>query len=159
MILLVTGSRALADTPAAERWARERIADAFERHNPTIVVTGDAAGPDEWAVGPALADDCDVYVWRCDGSVERRWATGAELQPMRRWTPTGPRKRWPLQRNAAMVAETTDQSEGAAVVLALHAPWATTRGTAHTVGLARRAGLAVEEHTCPAEHGPRGGER
>lgn len=31
-----------------------------------------------------------------------------------------------------------------------------TRGTAHTVGLARRAGLAVEEHTCPAEHGPRG---
>ncbi len=59
-----------------------------------------------------------------------------------------------LARNAAMVADVARR--GNARCVALLAPWSRTRGTQHTMRLAREHGIAVEVLACPAEHGPRG---
>lgn len=45
VLILVTGSRALAHHEPARRWLREQL-DALA---PSVVVTGDADGPDAWA--------------------------------------------------------------------------------------------------------------
>ena len=68
------------------------------------------------------------------------------------------RKRWPLKRNAAMVRDVAVLSTRYIVtVLALRASWSPTNGTGHTIGLARTAGLPVEERVfdrSPASNPP-----
>lgn len=79
-----------------------------------------------------------VRIYGLDGFVKH--ADGARI---RRWTES--EGFTPLDRNAAMVRDVARQARrGATVqVVAIEADWSSTKGTAHTVGLARRAGLAM----------------
>jgi hypothetical protein len=61
-----------------------------------------------------------------------------------------------LDRYRTMVEHTARRPEGVRV-LALLAPWSRTRGTQHTMRLAREHGLPVEVLACPEALGPRGG--
>lgn len=157
-ILLVTGSRALADSVAAERWAHGEITRVLDAFLPTLVAVGDAPGADRFATALAHARGVAVQRWVLTGAVVTTSAAGVEEL---RWWPKGAAKlepsRWPLARNAAMcscvglIAANGDVARA----LALTAPWAKTHGTAHTVARAREAGLVVEVRACPAELGPR----
>jgi hypothetical protein len=165
-ILLVTGARALADTAAAAIWAQDAIDEALAgmpRHG--LLVTGDAAGPDRWALdvaGEPFDNDLSRSWerWGLDGEVRGGLVYGSEL--LARWIAAYAlahveRCRVPLVRNGAMVGCVAARAGRGArvVVLGLVAPWARTRGTAHTLGLARRAGLWTDERVCPAALGPR----
>jgi len=164
-VLLVTGSRALSDTARALRWTRAAIlravADCMERTDRVRVVTGDADGADVEAEAIASGlnsgfGEVTYSLFRLDGVVIH------EDRPNERWPGeeapahgSAERKRWPLKRNAAMVARVAKSPR--VTVLALKAPWSKTDGTGHTVGLAARAGLTVVSLECPAELGPKGG--
>ena len=160
-ILLVTGARALADTAEAEAWAKEQLRDFVSRawwgKRPTLVVAGDATGPDTHAIDYARLLRIDYAQWCLDG-----WIGGSLPRP---WWPAGtarPRaRRWPLERNARMVAAVAERAAAGdtARALALTAPWARTQGTMHTVARAREAGLVVEVRACPADLGPREASR
>jgi len=160
-VLLVTGSRALTDTPQAEEWARTELAKRIGPATLDKVIAGDARGPDEWAHEAA-----PVGIWRSrwclDGTVryglgasdwtEARWLHGDAPRPSSHdaWAQRA------LARNRAMVEHTARRPEGVRV-LALLAPWSRTRGTQHTMRLAREHSLPVEVLACPEALGPRGG--
>jgi hypothetical protein len=138
-VLLVTGSRALADLREGERWARgilRSIIDAAAlRHREVMVLAGGASGPDRWAT-----QECSRWVeYLPDG--RRR----SSFEPERRWSaePVHPHR-----RNEAMVrAVVRARDAGWAVqVIALRAQWSRTDGTGHCARCARRAGLVVEVH-------------
>lgn len=165
MILLVTGSRALYDTQKARKWTMNALRPRLTGPDaPQLVVTGDALGADDAArrlVG--YGSPVGIAVWELDGEATM-WAPGYALGLTRRWTEEkepqcGDReawKRWPLKRNAAMVAWCAEQARGGADVrcVALIAPWSNTRGTQHTVRLATEHGLPVETLVCPMEYAP-----
>jgi hypothetical protein len=150
-ILLVTGSRSLAASPAAEAWARsilrERIAVVPDRG---WLFVGDANGPDRWAVEIAAACEVNRAMYKLDGMVAvdsilrggafKFWAP-AEVARARRGDRT-----WPLERNKALVESAQKAAcEGWVVsCLALVDPASRTRGTMHAVTQARKAGLPVE---------------
>lgn len=140
-IVIVTGARILADDPAAVRWAREIL--TRELASATLVVAGDARGPDAWA--HEIAVSVDRERWCVDGA-RLGSVAGAAWRKLAPWstpeTTTDPRLR-PLARNAAMVQFYTR----AARMVALYHAASTTHGTAHTVGLARAAGIDVSEWT------------
>ena len=69
MILVVTGSRALADSGSAERWAFDLL-HAAVAHADTLV-TGDARGPDAWALTCARTAGRRWAVYGLDGRVVR----------------------------------------------------------------------------------------
>jgi hypothetical protein len=160
-ILLVTGSRALCDTAEAHRWAlRYLVSVVYNAHDGAEVWSGGAPGPDTWALD--FADDMDLV---------RRvyWATGeiATHAPGsgRHSTDGGVIGRWsdsrrprPLDRNRAMVADLATYRDSHSIsVIALTAPWSHTRGTQHTIGLARnvlRDFAPVYDYDCPRELGP-----
>lgn len=156
-VLLVTGSRALADTPQAEEWARAELARRITVETVDNVVAGDARGPDEWAHEIAAKASLRHERWCLGGAVELRHHN-------LRWLPEGApipttHDAWAqraLARNRAMVEHTALSPEGVRV-LALLASWSRTRGTQHTMRLAREHGLPVEVLTCPEAHGPQGG--
>lgn len=167
-VLLVTGSRALYDTVAARDWTFAALRLRLPGEDaPTLVVTGDARGPDQAASdivprgGPV-----GIAVWELDGDVTM-WAPGMALGHVRHWTDEmepacGDReawRRWPLKRNAAMVAWCAENARDGASVrcVALLAPWSRTRGTQHTMRLAREHGLPAEVLVCPEAYAPRGG--
>lgn len=161
-LLLVSGSRALAETPAAQWWAKAKVLEALSRLSAGgTLVTGDALGPDAWARRAAIAVQVRALVFNLYGKVETddagwRWTTEsipAHGSPERR--------RWPLRRNEAMVTYVSERAfEGKRVhVLGLVAPWSKTRGTHYTVHAAAGAakvltGITVESHDCPGEFGP-----
>lgn len=155
-LLLVTGSRALADTPAAKQWARGKLSAVLDYWEPTLLVHGGCANsPDAWA--GALAS-CRAHVYYADGRLveidRNRVATllGA-------WAIDNERPH-PLLRNERMVRAVAAATDKLGVyALALTAPWAKTHGTEHTVARAREAGLVVEVRACPAELGPREASR
>ena len=159
-VLLVTGSRALSDTHAAEVWARGMLRERITREIVDSVVAGDARGPDEWAhevAPPGLW----CARWCLDGAVlcglgsnwheEARWLVRGVARPSSHdaWAQRA------LARNRAMIEHAARRSDGVRV-LALLAPWSRTRGTQHTMRLAREHGLPVEVLTCPEAYGPRG---
>lgn len=141
-ILVVTGSRWLVQSPEATRVAQALIADRVRALPPGgAVVTGDAEGPDTWAVHLAtlavMAHAPDRVVYALDGY---RYLNGRAAG---RWkAPLGlaPGTARPLARNAAMIAEVARRAaEGCRVgVLALKAAWSNTDGTGQT---ARRAAM------------------
>lgn len=159
-ILLVTGARSAGDSRLAEAWARGAIAEAFDTHRPARLVTGDARGPDEWARVEAVRRGVPFYCYAGSGEI-----TGADGRRWGRWTKDlapdsgAPRVEWAawyLHRDRVMARQVARRGrEGATVVvLALHAPWSKTQGTAFTVARAREAGLLVVELTVPAEMAP-----
>lgn len=155
-ILLVTGSRALADTPRAEQWARERLEQSIQ--SAAVIVCGDARGVDQLAFSIARAVRLETHLYCLDGLVRVIDSVGAHtwqwhLDPDRGRQWHGP-TRWPLERNRAMVESVVKRESGEKRCLALIAPWSRTHGTGHTARLAERAGIAVERVVCPVEYGP-----
>lgn len=134
-ILLVTGSRVLAAAMHEER-ARALLTAFCEAHAPTMVVVGDADGPDDWAASWAVEHAIDLRIYALDGWVH----DGGKL--LRSWSKAS---RAPgafcssLDRNAVMVREAAAQRERGAHVeaVALEASWSATHGTQHTIGLLR----------------------
>jgi len=147
-ILRVTGARALADEPAAEEWAREQIATAAARIvDGGVLVTGDATGPDAWALARAEGLGRLTARYALDGCIY----TGRGIIAWGSRTSEHTSRTWPLERNRVMVAHVAHRAAQGrrAQVLALRAPWARTNGTAHTVTRATEAGLLVAEVICP----------
>jgi hypothetical protein len=150
-VLLITGARSLADDPAAEAWARVAIAEALR--DVDLLIVGDAPGPDTWAweIAGNLVVDCDEYLTRGPhaGMISEHRGIGAPTVT-RRWAAADTH---PLRRNIVMVNVAKEMWEGGddVHVLALldgrkdSATGRVTRGTEHTVGLARAAGLTVTE--------------
>lgn len=139
--LLVTGSRALVDSPC-EEMARACLRHALDGIDAVIV--GDASGPDAWAFALAVASGRIARRYCLDGTVR-----GAEDEKRRRWIDEAtladtPPARAPLLRNAKMVADLAARAafpDWNVRYFALVAGWSQTHGTMHTVSLARDAGL------------------
>ena len=159
-VLLITGARSLADDRAAEVWARGLIAAALVGVD--LLIVGDAPGPDAWA--SRIHRDALRWAWcyRTHGP-NAGWIDTAcreEWHRVQRWAPPGASAH-PLRRRAAMVsAARTNMLGGHTVtVLALldgrkpakpkPGEQRPTRGTEHTAGLARAAGLTVDAQTWP----------
>ena len=144
-IVIVTGSRALADSPEATRWAREIL--ARELASATLVIAGDARGPDTWAheIAQGFAAPIDCERWCVNGAVERRvsavgwWRDDPWGTPE---TTTDPRRR-PLVRNVAMIASCEGRADTRIVGLIDAA--SKTRGTQHTLSIARSGGFNVTQ--------------
>lgn len=70
--LLVTGSRSLARIPGADEWAAKLIAGALDaigagRSANVGLVTGDAPGPDTWALDVAYRFSLMRERWQLNG--------------------------------------------------------------------------------------------
>lgn len=143
-VVICCGSRTLADDPRAVTWARGIL--ARELASATLVVAGDARGPNAWAheIAQGMVAPIDCERW-CVNGARLGCTADATWRGLAPWadgsTPTDSRRR-PLARNAAMVAYYTR----AARLVALIDPASRTMGTKHTVGLARAAGIDVTEH-------------
>jgi hypothetical protein len=148
-IALVCGSRSLVGDTAAEAWARHLV-ECISDHAETLV-TGDAPGPDSWAqdrVQRVAHANLRGRIYDLRGYVLDAWGT-----PLGRWAadapkgPADPRwRRWPLERNAAMVRAVALRARRGGrrgVVYALVDPRSRTQGTMHTVTLARSVGLVA----------------
>ena len=145
-ILLVTGSRVLEGSPE-QGDALEYLRLAIARFLPTVIVAGDARGPDAWAVEHvALVEQSPRAIALRLYSLDS-WVTDEKTSTVRRWTTA--EKFTPHDRNAAMVRDVArEQRKGAHVrVLGLEAAWSMTHGTAHTLDKARKAGLAITHIT------------
>jgi hypothetical protein len=152
-VLLITGARSLATRPGAETWARGHIAEALRGVD--LLIVGDAPGPDAWA--REIARDrgrvtrCAQAVYAVRGDLAG-WIIDESGRGVSEWTES--RYTHPLERNRVMVhdAKEMGQRRDDISVLALldglkvDVPGKrATRGTEHTVGLARAAGLTVRE--------------
>jgi hypothetical protein len=144
-ILLVTGSRVLEGSES-EAEARAKLVGIAALFAPTVVVAGDARGPDEWAIDWAVSSSIETRLYCLDTCV--RTAAGRIVRWWSKREPPYPRS-WPLERNETMVTEVTVQaSQGAIVrVLGLVAEWSATKGTEHTLRCARSEGLSVTRLT------------
>jgi hypothetical protein len=161
-ILLVTGSRALADADGiVGRRAALAVRHAVARLRPGVdyVAAGDARGPDAWALDEAASCGLTWLRYRLDGTVEtsgdpvRPWSGRLTAEERAaRLTP-----RWPLVRNAAMVRSVARAVEVGyeARCLALVATWSGTAGTEHTARAAEAAGIHVERVRFEREGGER----
>lgn len=144
-ILLVTGSRVLVATTHEER-AKAMLTAFCEAHAPTMIVVGDADGPDDWAATWAATRNHDLRIYALDGWVH---SAGTFRRPWSKASRAPGSFCDPLDRNAVMVSETAAQrAKGAHVeVLGLEALWSTTHGTAYTLDKARKAGLPITHIT------------
>jgi hypothetical protein len=149
-VLLISGSRSLADVFESEQWARRLVRETIaELPRGSLVVCGDACGPDAYAAEYAKLRRLALHQFCLDG-----WVQG-DGSPFMWWTKPVPprhdpaRRRWPLVRNERMVrwAATHELNTGRFAlrkILALVDPTSATRGTGHTARLAREAGLVGE---------------
>lgn len=155
-ILVVTGARALSDTPAAEAWARDKLRAALDWWEPALLVHGGCAGsPDEWAsdlVGPTCSG-CGMLVYYAGGGREEHRVDGAYLSGS--WLLAGDIAS-PLLRNRRMMqgARLRQDTGDEVLVVGLTAPWARTHGTEHALGRAEDYGLRLARRACPATLGP-----
>jgi hypothetical protein len=166
--LIVTGSRALADSPRAEEWARPVIEQAaWELRIGGAVVTGDARGPDAWACECADQHRVPARVYSrngtiCDGG-GLRIGYWARIDPPAPDAAKAEWAEWLLLRDRVMVAEVAGllraRPRAMARCLALVAPWSSTRGTAYTARRARDAGITTDVRECPKHYAPRKEQR
>lgn len=150
--LLVTGSRALASNPAAKSKAIETIRlTANSLVNP-VLVAGDTAGPDSWALEYFRSRQWPAYIFRLNGNLERlntwgavntsRWAESLKLMVLSD-------KKLPLYRNEKMVEFAAEFPR--VLVCALKASWSKTHVTDYTVRIARKHNLDIEQHAFELE--------
>lgn len=150
---MADGARSLADSPAAEAWARELIAAALVGVD--LLIVGDAPGPDAWASRIQRDARRRVDCYRTHGP-NAGWidtSHGERWDRVRMWSEGV--SRHPLARNAAMVRDIAAMRDAGhdVRVLALldgrkaSATGRVTRGTEHTARLARDAGLTVDART------------
>lgn len=151
-ILVVCGARVLDAGAESRRWAKAVIARRMVGWDATLVAHGGARGPDTWADELAAWLGLPRVVF-LPGKTPlivtargRRAIRGAD-----RYLSTDP-----LSRNTAMMRWAADRAaEGHAVeVLALHAPWSTTHGTTHAVGVGRGFDLCVMQATAETKGSP-----
>lgn len=161
--LLVTGSRSLARqtdeearrniTPASEKWARAILTEAIGAIPVgSVLIHGGATGPDSWAQ-EAIEDRRDdpglLYAVTYEANGRRwRWTIGdGDLWwSDDRWHPADI---GPLARNRHMVETALPEQVIFSLeprVLALVDGASRTKGTDHTVGLARKAGFPVDRY-------------
>ena len=146
-ILPATGSPAL-DGSASESAARAVLTAIAETFSPSVVVAGDAKGPDDWAA--SWVDDtarAALRIYALDG-----WVYNERRERTPRPRPFVEGRVSPLARNVAMVREVARQlGRGARVhALGLEAKWSETQGTAHTLGAARAQGFEITRVTFEA---------
>lgn len=164
--LLVTGSRSLAKqtdeearrniTPASEAWARGILVEAIGALPPgSVLIHGGAVGPDSWAQEAVEARRDDpglVYAITYEAN-GRRWiwaiGDGDLWWSDDRWHPAdiGPLVRNRHMVEVALSEQVTFGREPR--VLALVDSTSRTKGTGHTVGLARKAGYPVDRRVWP----------
>lgn len=152
-VLLVTGSRSLTNN----EYAYDAWLDLFRplAVRAALVVAGDAIGPDRWALDRSANTGNDFEEWSLDGSVY-----SSRSSPVCWWSASKPRppsRRWPLARNTAMVRHvaglrgaietlapdnwTGPGYETRLLCVGFVDPNSRTRGTDHTLRLARQAGI------------------
>ena len=152
-VLLVTGSRALADTGASEEWARSTLVEAmaFLRDGQDTLVHGGATGPDTWAWEIAQGREHAVEAFYPDGRLRISYPAGSEHDDQHGTWGRLDRTRSPLARNAHMieVLSLLRERECEVLVAGLVAPWSRTHGTEHTLRLARKAKLPTVQYTAP----------
>ncbi len=142
-ILLVTGSRVLEGSEFEDRAKRLLSMTLHSLPEQSIVVVGDASGPDAWAVEFTSRAKIGLRIYALDG-----WVYDRDMARCRRWHLDEKTAPEPLPRNVAMVRGVAAQRPRAHVeVLGLEALWSTTHGTAHTLGKAKEAGLAITRIT------------
>lgn len=144
--LLVCGSRSLTRDPDRLAWVTDTLRTVLSPR-PDLLVHGGARGPDEMADAEAARIRVpDILTFYPNGTLRQRrvgslpvHATYGEYQ----WHGGDP---GPLARNRAMVMYVTELVPlGWTVrVLGLVDATSATRGTDHTLRLARAAGLTVE---------------
>lgn len=146
-ILLVTGSRALEGS-ASEEAAKAILHAVASAFRPSVVVAGDARGPDDWAASWADVHGCALRIYALDGWVYDERRTRARL-----WRPVVEGEQppaSPLARNVAMVrdiARLRSRDVAAVQALGLEAKWSERLGTAHTLGAARAKGFEITRVT------------
>lgn len=147
--ILVTGSRALADTPEAKAWAIEVLqrelagcTELWECGRPGTV--------DEWAV--RVAEGLRPQPWRMSYYSN---GTATAFRP----SPQASKERWVVYSSFVearlQLVELFKIMFPRGTVLALLAPWSKTHGTEYTIREARLRKLAVREFVCSKEFGPR----
>lgn len=155
VVLLVTGSRAMAATDEALHWTRRELRRVIRPHRRDTLrfIVGGAPGVDAQARMLGIWEGAPVDAFLLNGRVDpgpRRkgwsWYDGPRIE-----SPT-----WPLRRNDAMIAAAVAACRAGAVVKAvtLYAPWSPTRGTLYTRDRAALAGLLSVALDCPMELGP-----
>lgn len=157
-VLLVTGSRSLARSDSARRWALGLIRGALVAledrvDRPVLLHGGCPNSPDAWADEQAALMPITRVAYPLSG-----WITRDGVSIDRAWTDMkhfGDR-RWPLMRNEALVRDAAKaMARGDHVTcLALGSAWATTHGTEYTAAAAESAGIPTTRLVCPRELGP-----
>jgi hypothetical protein len=138
-LLLVTGSRTLLHNAPARDWAQGLLRRAAANLPPgSVVLQGGASGPDRWAHLAAKAAGHRVVTFLVGGA---RVDTHA---PARRWGASDD----PLVRNTALVDAAAKARDAGwlVAVMGLVDEVSETRGTDHTLRLAREAGLRVSRY-------------
>ena len=145
-LLVVTGARALGDTPESEAWAKALLATQMALlPQGAAVLQGGAVGPDTFARLAAQA----IGLPTCSMTPSGQLFEDRDGQTyVSRWSAHDVH---PLAGNRAMVDWAARHLEiGIPVsVIGLHAPWSRTQGTAHTLRHAREAGLEVASFSYP----------
>lgn len=165
--LLITGSRAIADEhrvgePDTEpvAWAREYLRRSMEVLAPEVdlVIVGDSRGVDAVARAQARARGLRLHVYALDGFARGdhgvwRWAPSGVPRPL---PSEAAYRRWPLDRNAAMVRAAQDLLRRGEAVhgIALYAPWTRSGGTQRTAAAIERAGIPCSWLSCPVRPPP-----
>lgn len=151
--LLVTGSRSLAKDPDAAAWAKAILTEVISALPPgSALIHGGATGPDLWAHEAVCARAREFgvvrwsYCYHPDGRLSRSIVVEGVAYDLRdsRWNDGDP---GPLTRNTYMVNEAVPKAVARGYeprVLALVDSTSRTKGTDHTVGLARKAGYPVD---------------
>ena len=151
-MLLTTGSRALADTEASTRWAKDILREMIGKLEAgDVVVTGDATGPDRWSSGIAVDRKLKLRIFEKSGFVtdERGYVTSRWLLEFSQPVTGGEWRERLLGRDRAMVKMVAAARPAFSVLcIALLASWSRTHGTAYTARHAKEAGIRVETFTC-----------
>jgi hypothetical protein len=148
--ILVTGSRSLAVSGDMEAWATGIILKSIvfaQAWADAVIITGDARGPDEWAIREAERLGIEWHkftlhqgqIWHSN-RLPTPW--DADHEPNRsRWG-----RMYPLFRNEVMVSTFQRGDWDAMEAIALIDPNSATRGTDHTVRLLRERKIPVACH-------------
>lgn len=140
--ILVTGSRSLATIPGTRDWCEKILGEAIE--SGTTIVTGDAEGPDAWAIAVAARYAVPWRRWQLNGLIHGsngdvvRWCTHEEMRARR----DALGRRFPLWRDESMVTSVAHR-DPYALVFAFIDPASRTHGAEYTAKYAERSELYV----------------
>lgn len=154
-VMVITSSRAVDDTRAAQLYATVRLWEAMDIVRPRYVVHGGAPGGDMLADSIARALRIHRVVFDLDGyryldeSKRVQWTTRTREE-------LGP-KQWPLHRNEKMVDFCESVAGVELCIYGVWAPWSKTQGTLHTARLrAKSDAVRVWVDEVPWDYSPEG---